>query len=337
MAFLNVTALNRAEAKIEATRGTDPVTMTHNMALLANGSSFTVNQAHEEEPEMTQSFSPYSDNALTNQRSSLRLEFIATYEDLIWWDQHVVKSQAMPLAGVTTGSTPPGYTYTITPTATADDIATSTWKIGDGAVAYKFTRCVVNTFTARINPENEGTWRCTVEMFGIFAGTTTFDSPAITTQTKVVSYGTKVFLDTTTIGTTQVTGRVRSATITWTLNIEEKSFMETGVQAHTDFGRGYYIVTFEIVMEHNADDWFAVARANTAYKLRIEKTGAQIGTTPTTNYLRQLDFNRVKLRIPTFQRSGVNQTAAFGGFAEKATGLPLIQHKTVIAATSVVA
>lgn len=336
MPFLNVLALERAEAKIEAVRGTAETTMTHNMALLANGSTFSLEQTHEEEPEMTQSFTPYSDNQLTAQRARLRLEWIASYEDLIWWDQHIVKGGT--LTGTTTGSTPPGYTYTISPTTGAvDDIATSTWKVGDGAVAYKLSRCVVNTFTIRANPESEGTWRCTAELFGIFIGTTSFDSPAITTQTKVVSYGSKVYLDVMggTIGTTAVSNRIRSFTITYTLNIEEKSFLETGVMAHTDFGRGYYIITFEIVMEHTSDDWFAIARANTAYKIRFEKTGAQIGTTPTTNYLRQIDLNRAKLRIPTFQRSGQNKTAVFGGFAEKAAATAVVTHKTVIAAAAV--
>lgn len=339
MAYLNVLALERAEAKIETTRGTDAVTMTHNMALLASGSSFSLEQTHELEPEMTQSFSPYNDLQLTQQRARLSVEFIATYEDLVWWDQHVVKSQAMPLAGTTTGSTPPGYTYTITPTSTADDIATSTWKVGDGAVAYKLTRCVVNTFTIRSNPGSEGTWRCTAELFGIFQGSTTFDSPALTTQTKLQSYGTKVYVDAIggTIGTTQILARIRSVSVTYTLNIEEKSFIETGVQAHTDFGRGYYVVTFEIVMEHNDDVWFLGARNNTPYKIRIEKTGAQIGTTPTTNYLRQIDFNRAKLYIPTFQRAGQNKTAVFGGMVEKGSGVALIQHKTVTAAASVAA
>jgi hypothetical protein len=322
--FTNVIALERAEAVIETTRGTPITTTTRKMLLVTPGSTLAINQEHQMEAETTASYHPYSDVQLGEQRARLTLELQCTYEEMIWWDQHLVKGGT--LSGITTGSTPPGYTYTITPTDAADDIATSTWKVGDGSVAYILSRCVVNTATVRCNPQSggEGTWRMTVEMFCIFGGTTTFTTPADITRTKIVSYGTVVYVDAIggTIGTTALTNRWRTWSITWTLNIEEKSFGT--LTAHTDFGRGYYEVTFEITMEHTDDVYRAAAMANTAYKIRFEKTGAQIGTTPTTSYLRQIDFNRAKLHVPTFSRAG-----------QKPTGAVPIQHKTVIAAATV--
>jgi hypothetical protein len=337
MAYLNVIALERAEAKIEAVRGTPEAAMTHKLLLLAASSSLTLEQEHEMEPEMTASYQPYSDTQLKEQRCKLSVSFIANYEDMVWWFNHVVKGAA--LTGVTTGSTPPGYTYTINPTHNADDIATSTWKVGDGAVAYLLSRCVVNTLTISCNPQagGDGTWRVTAELFCIFGGTTTFTSPADLTWTKIVSYGSKIYIDAIggTIGTTELTNRWRSWSLTITLNIEEKSFGT--LTAHTDFGRGYYEVTFEITMEHTDDVYFAAARANTPYKIRFEKTGAQIGTTPTTSYLIQLDLARAKLRIPTFSRAGQNKVAVFGGFGEKPSGGVSLGTKVVTAAASVAA
>jgi hypothetical protein len=339
MAYPNVIALQRAQAKIQAARGTGEATMTHWMTLLSPGSTITIEQEHTTTQETTNSFFPYSDNQLGHQRCRLALSFVGSYERMPWWFQHIIKSQAMPLAGVTTGSTPPGYTYTIEPSANTDDIAVSTWKVGDGSTVYKVDRAVVNTLTIACNPQPGGDpeWRCTAEIFGIFAGTTTFDAPVDETLTKIVSYGTKVFIDAIggTIGTTELTNRWRTWSITFTLNIEEKSF--GALTAHTDFGRGYYDAVFEIVMEHTDDVWFAGARANTAYKIRFEKTGPNIGATPATDYRVRIDFNRAKLRIPTFSFMGQNKVATFGGFAEKPAATAAISTATVNALVSLTA
>lgn len=335
----NVLPLERMEGKIEAVRGTAEAVMTHKLVMLANGSSWQIDQEHEEEPEMTATFMPFMDTQLKERRVTVNVEFMATFEMLIWWLQLFGKGGT--LSGVTTGSTPPGYTYQINPSAAVDDIKTATLKIGDGSTVYKLSRAAVNTFTARCNPQagGEATWRCTAELKAVFVGTTTFDSPADETLTKVVSYGTKVYMDAIggTIGTTQLLNRVRMISITWTLNIEEKSYIESGVDAAADFGRGWYTVDFEITTEHTSDDIYADVRNNLQKKIRIEKTGAQIGTTPTTNYLLQIDFPAAKMRMPSFSRAGVNKVAVFGGKGERPAGGVVVNHKVVIAAATLAA
>jgi hypothetical protein len=169
--------------------------------------------------------------------------------------------------------------------------------------------------------------------------TTTFDSPAAISRNMVSAVtGNKVYLDTSSsIGTTQLTGRARSFSLNIANNIEDKYFAETGADPHTDFGRGDQVVTGDLALEALDDTQFALMRADTDIKLRIENTGAQIGTTPTTNYLLQLDLPQAKLDAPARAPMGQNWVYTFPILAEKPTAAQQITVKTVNALTSVAA
>lgn len=325
MAYTNVLVLDRIEAKIEGTRGTAESTMTRPVVYPVGKASWTYEADEAITPETLRSYhATDADNTVVGVSiSRLNIEFIATYEEIIWWMNLALKGSN--LTGTTTGSTPAGYTHTFTPTAATDNLATATFKCGDGAVAYLFDRGAVNTMTMRWNPAAGGDayWMVSVEIFCRFKGTTTFDAPSALTRHKIAAKGTKVYVDATggTIGTTQVTGAIRSGSITINNQIEEKIFSEDTDYASADFGRGEQIITFDIVREYLADTELAFLRAGTVRKIRISKEGDNIGATPTTAYLFKIDLPvaRYTPRLaPSWQ--GQNRILTMAGQALRNSG-----------------
>lgn len=342
MAYTNVLAFQRLQASIETVaRGTVVAAMTRWLPVLQNGGiSVTYSREREDVPEQLRSFQGDRDTQILAESVTFVIESRLAFEEVPWWLSLVLKGGAATRIGTTTGSTPPGYTYTITPTDTTDDLDTFSFKHGDGATAYSYKRGVINTMTIRCNPNagGEASWRITLEGMALFIGTTTFDAPADITRTMVPSLGSKLYLDTASaIGTTQITNLVRNFSITVNNNIEEKRFIDSGVAAHTDFGRGLQRVTGDFTMEHTADTYFALHRANTNTKLRFESTGANIGATPTTDYRIRIDIPQAKLDSPSESYVGNNKVFTYPFLGEKPTGASSITTATVIASTPVLA
>jgi hypothetical protein len=336
MAYNNVRGLTRVESKIQAARGTPETTMTNREDLISFDWSF--NQERDTTEEMLGSFSPYRDTTLTARTLTANAELRVSYERLPWWLRLALDGSSGALAGVTTGSTPVGYTYTQTPNDTADDLEVATFKVGDGAQVYTLSRMAVNTFNIRANwAGGEADWRATAEMMGIFTGTSTFDSPSAISRNIVSGVtGNKVYIDTSSaIGTTQITGRARSFSVNIANNIEEKRFAESGLDSHTDFGRGFQVITGEIVLEALDDAQFLLMRNDTDIKLRIEQTGANIGATPTTDYRVRIDLPQAKLGSPSRSLMGQNWVWTFPFIAEKPTASQAITVATVNAAATV--
>jgi hypothetical protein len=317
--------------------------MTRELNVLqSGGATWTYTADREDAPETLNSFAGDRDTTFTNIASTVSLEARLSYEEIPWWFSLALNGAAGSLTGTTTGSTPPGYTYSIDPIDTSDNLDTATIKIGDGAVCYVFRRFAVNSMTLRFNPNSggEASWRINVEGPAIFVGTDTFDSPAATSRTIVESNGTKLYLDTSSgIGTSQLTGLVRNGSITVTNNIEEKRFAEGSVSAgaEADFGRGAQRVTGDFTVEHLTDTQFALMRANTTVKLRFKKEGAQIGTTPTTPYSFQVDIPQAKLNAPSRSYMGNNAVLTFPFIGEKPSAAAAIQTDTVNAIATVTA
>lgn len=337
--YTNVMVLDRVEAKIEGTRGTAESTMTRPIPYPVGKASWTYEADEAITPETLRSYhaSAVDNTTVGVSRSRLNLEFIADFETLVWWLNLALKGSN--LTGSTTGSTPAGYTYTFTPTAATDDLATATFKVGDGAAAYKLDRGVVNTMTLRWNPAQGGDayWMVAVEIFCRFQGTTTFDAPAAVTRHKIPAKGTKVYIDASggTAGSTQATGVIRSGSVTISNNIEEKQFSEDSSLMSADFARGEQVITYDLVREHTADTEFAFLRAGTDRIIRIVNTGAQIGTTPTTNYLLQVDFPVARYTprmAPNFQGQNRVSTTSGRGLRNASNTVPITV--TVVNASS---
>ena len=309
------------------------------IGLLDGGFSWTYNRTREDAPESLNSFAVDRDTALTDESVTITFELRASYEEAIWWLNLALDGGNR--TGTTTGSTPPGFTYTLTPNDTTDDLDSATFKIGDGATAYRFRRCMITTVTFRCNPNagGEATWRIAGEMIAIFDGTTTLDTPASISRTMIYSNGTKLYFDTSSaIGTTAKNLMVRNVSFTINNGLEEKRFMESGATAAADVGRGPQRVTGDFTVEHLSDaDFFSIMRANTNTKIRFEQTGAQIGTTPTTNYLWQVDFPQAKLNAPSESYAGQNLVMTFPFLAEKPVGGAVMTVKDVISSGTVTA
>lgn len=340
MGYTNVQVLERAQAKIEGTRGTGETTMTRWWYFPLGAMTWTYDQELEEIIETTRTYASAVDRQLGMRAVRINVELNLTFEEAIWWLN--CSLDGSNLSGTTTGSTPAGYTYSLAQNVSADDLATFTLKAGEPGNPYKFIRCAVNKATFRWNPQRGGDtcWRMAAEIFAIFVGTTTFDAPSDITRNRVLARGTAVYIDASggTIGTTQLLNTVRSGEFTIDNQLEEKFFSENIVDAHTDFGRGSQIVTGSIVMEYLNDTEFANMRAGTVRKIRIQRQGDQIGLTPTTNYLWRADFPNAKWLAPSFGYAGQNKiiTMPFvGQWASSATQPLLISD--VIAASSVAA
>jgi hypothetical protein len=337
--YTNVLTLDRIEAKIQGARDTAETVMTRPIVFPQGKASWTYTSDEAIVPETLRSYhASDADNTTVGiSTSRLNIEFIADYDTLPWWLDLALKGAI--LTGVTTGSTPAGYTYTATPTAATDDLAVATFKCGDGAIAYLFDRGVVNTMTIRWNPAVGGDpyFMVSVDIWCRFQGTTTFDSPAALTRHKIPAKGTKVYIDTTTLGSTQATGVIRSGSVTINNNIEEKQFTEDSSVMSADFARGEQMITFDLMREMTADTEFALLRAGTVRKIRIQNTGAAIGTSPATNYLLQIDLPAARYTpsmSPNWQGQNRVQTLSGRGLRNSANTVPITA--TVVNAISAV-
>lgn len=341
--YSNVLTLDRVEGKIEGTRGTAESTMTRPIVYPQGKASLTWEADEAITPETLRSFhATASDNATVGVGiARLNIESIMSFEEIIWWWNLALKGSN--LSGTTTGSTPAGYTNTFTPTAASDDLASATFKVGDGAAAYLVDRGMVNTMTMRWNPARGGDayWMMAVEIWCRLKSTTTFDAPSAITRHKIAAKGTKVYIDALggTLGTTQVTGAIRSGSVTINNNLEEKQFSEDDTYMSADVARGEQMITFDLVREHLADTESALLRAGTARAIRIEKTGDSIGTSPTTNYLLQIDMPVARYTprmAPNWQGQNRVQTMAGQALRNSSNTVP-ITCKSVISASSVTA
>jgi hypothetical protein len=286
MAYANVLVLDRAQAKIEGTRGTAESTMTRWLVYPNGRLTWTYEAEEGITPETLRSFHATDNDSISVgiSRSRINLETYFCYDEGIWYLQSALDGNNR--TGSAVGSTPETYTYTLTPSSATDDLDTFSLKAGDGSVAYKFDRCVINRITLRANPAMGGDqyWMASMEIFCRFRGTTSFDSPSDISRKKIVAKGTKLYIDTLggTAGSTQITGRLRSFSLTIDNQIEEKIFMEDTDYVSGDFARGEQLITWEMALEHTSDDQAAIARAGTAQIFRILKEGDTIGATPTT-------------------------------------------------------
>jgi hypothetical protein len=285
----------------------------------------------------TRTYAATVDRQLGIRYVRINIELNLTYEEAIWWLNLALDGNNR--TGTTTGSTPPGFTYSLAPNSATDDLDTCTIKAGDPGNPYKFSRCAVNKMTMRWNPLQGGDtcWRMVAELWAIFVGTTTFDSPADITRNKILARGTKVYIDEPggTIMTTQILNKIRSGNIVIDNQLEEKVWSESVTDPMGDFARGEQLVTGEIVMEYQDDVEFGKMRAGTTRKLAIVQTGANIGATPTTDYRWQIQVPNAKYMAPTLGKAGQNKiiTLPWVGQWSSAAPQPILVSDVIAAGT----
>lgn len=239
----------------------------------------------------------------------INIETVLAYQDVVWWLDKALYAINLGTPTSLTGA----YGYTFAPDGDAFDLNTFCMIAGDSAVAYGFTRCLVNKAVFRWNPQSGGEahWRAAFEIFAKFAGTDAFESPVDYARTKILARGTDLFSDATggTIGTTAKT-KVRSGNLTIDNQIEEKIYTENTATVADDWGYGEQIVTAELLAEFADDTEFGYYRANTRRQLRIKQTGGVAGGM--NDYTLQFDLPRAHIVSFRPGRTGQNKTATIG-------------------------
>ncbi len=241
---------------------------------------------------------------------------ICTYEDLPWWLQLGIKGG---VAGAGDAGAPAAYTYTFTPSVATDDIKAMTLEFGESGNPYKSTQVMVNSFTLRMDADNdqEPGWMIDLELMGRDWTTTTYTAALSDRATEVIlARGTKLYIDDAggTIGSTQKTGSLISCSITVNNNIHFKAFAEdTTYVAANKVGRGKRTVDAQFTFEFDADTEFAKYRSTTAAQrlIRLEQTGTTVHTGPTVTKKMTLDLYGYWNSWSRGDRQG-NLTATFG-------------------------
>lgn len=238
---------------------------------------------------------------------------LMTFEDAAWWFQLALKGG---VAGVTDGGTPPAYTYTFLPSLTTDDLKSMTLEFNESGNPYQSTQVMVNSWTIRIDPDNEGGWMWDADLLGRDWTTTTYTGSITDRTTEVIrAPGTKMYLGTTDIATApQLTGKLISASITGNNNIHFKAFAEDdGAWAANKVGRKDRTFDAQFVLELDSDTQFAQYRGTTPTELfiRLEREGTQIHGSSVVNKRIRLDMNGYWSSWAKGERDG-NIIATFG-------------------------
>lgn len=203
---------------------------------------------------------------------------IATFEDLPWWLQMGVKGG---VTGVDDGSG--AYTYTFTPSSATDDLKSMSLEFNESGNPYEADQCMINSWTLRMDADNdqEPGWMFDAEIIARDWTTTTYTGALSDRTTEVIlARGTKLYIDDAggTIGSTQKTGSLISASITVNNNLHFKAFAEdvTYVAANK-VGRGRRTLDAQFTFEFDSDTEFAKYRNTTSPQqrlIRLEREGA---------------------------------------------------------------
>jgi hypothetical protein len=302
-------ALEISQAGIETTRGT---------AVAATRKVYTLWQPINYERELQ--FASVQTGTWFNQREAAydrsTTGFTGTeavsFEDLPWWLQFILKGG---VAGVTDAGSPPAYTYAFTPTVAADDLKSMTLEFGTPTLPYEVNQAMVNSATFRFTPDDARFWEMDVEVMSR-KPTQVAMTGSITERTRelIKAPGTKIYVDSATIGTTQVTGRFIGGSITINNNLDFKFFSEDEHEpAANKVGRGDVNVDAEFAFEFDSDAEFANYRSDTPVErfIRIEREGTNIHTGTVVNKRARFDLNGYWRSVESGYRNN-NKILTFG-------------------------
>jgi len=304
----NEEILRLAQAGLESTRGTGVAATRKVYAQI----SPSYERAIREFADTSGSFAARRRLAYQRQRATFAVTELLTFEDWAWWLQLAVKGG---VTGVADGGTPPGYLYTFTPSLATDDLKSMTLEWNHVGNAYKSTQVMVNSWTVRIDPDNEGGWMLDADLLARDLATASYTGSITDRGTEVVKAPTtKLYIDDATIGTTQITAKLISASVTGNNNIHFKAFAEDESAFAADkVGRGQRTYNAQLVLEFDDDAEFAKYRAAAGTKryVRLKSDGTQIHGSPATPKYAQIDMNGYWESISWGNREG-NIIATFG-------------------------
>jgi hypothetical protein len=323
MPYRNVERLERAQAKIEAARGTAEATTSR---ILYGQLSRTIERPVTDEPENTGTWHGRDEGGFVQGVTRVRYSYSErmSFEDIAWWLQLILKGG---VTGTSDGAvTNPAYTWAFTPSSTTDDLATTTIEGGDPNNVSKSSMVAVQQAVFRFDESQSPYWAMDLDLMARDNVASAFTAGVPDRKREQIrAAGTKLFLDegATAIGTTQLLGQLRSASITVQNNLEEKVFSEDEEWISADFARGEQLVTAEFVLEQKdrvrLDDYLT----GETQKLRIVRAGSIIHDAVRKSW--QVDIPVGKYQSFSDQRAGQNKTQTLGvmGYRNAASPVPI--------------
>lgn len=205
--------------------------------------------------------------------ASATLDGGASYEDLPWWCQMMLKGG---VTGTVSGVT--AYTYLFVPTAGVDDIKTADFEWGDETQAYRMIYAMVDSW--EIKGEPNGFWSFTANLIGNDMATFTFTAAlGERTVEDVNMYLTKLAIGAAgAVPSSYMTGRFISFSLTGKNNLARKYFSDGVAPTLGGIGRGKREFALTLRMEGNAATIAerTVWEAGTSRVARITATGSAI-------------------------------------------------------------
>lgn len=232
------------------------------------------------------------------------------------------------LDAVTSGVATAGTTTTITKAAAG-------WVVNEFAGG--FVEMTGGATTANVGQKREilSNTATVLTVAGVFpsavANTDTFVisgtfTAGITDRTRetIEAPDTSVYIDTGTIGTTEITGRIISWSVNYNINASGKRFMDNP-SGFSRFGHGATVVTGQIRVEGDERDEYDAWTADTAQKIRFQQTGTVIDTGTSTHKLARIDVHNVQYDTLTDddRDNNVTYTIGFRGFVDATAGVPI--------------
>lgn len=307
----NEVILQKLQMGIETTRGT-AVPATRKMYAKASGK---YEKPLQEFQDTTGTFFDRRRAAYARQKVSFTLNDIMTFEDTPYWLEHFIKGG---VSGVTDADTPPAYTHTYEPTASTDNLKSSTIEFNESGNPYESNQWMLTTATMRMDADSdtEAGWMIDMEAMARGWAPTTFTAALPDRDTEVITArGTKFFIDDSggTIGSTQKLGSLINASITIATGIHFKAFSEDETDyAPNKVGRQAFRVDAQLTVEFDSDVEFAKYRNSQPQQrlIRLSRDGSEINDAPTPKSF-LVDLYGYWNSISFGDREG-NLTATFG-------------------------
>lgn len=218
----------------------------------------------------------------------LTIKTVGTYDRIACMLPMFIAPQITASSTVSAGS---AYGWAFTPSDTSDNLKAATFQVGGvdtWPTEFILAGCVGKSL--EIDIKADALWDCTWTFVPqtLASGTKTGSLTAPATLVDIVGYTTKVYIDTTTIHTTQITGRVLTAKIKIDLGTTGRYYLgASGGQAGNVLQTGHRNVTLDMTQEWQATTEYTAWNNGTERKISIDAVGPALGT---ATYEARFDF-----------------------------------------------